>query len=196
MIEQVELIVRERMSHQGAGHGMDHVMRVLRSARKIQAETGGDLEVVELAALLHDIGDAKFHDGIERSGELAREILGELGASEALISHVANIVDNISYRKGVDANELSIEGKIVQDADRIDALGAIGIVRTIQYGEAIEQPFYSSDPSDKKTGVSHFHEKLFKLTDLLNTDIARRMAKMRVSYMRSFLDQFLHEMED
>ncbi len=198
LVERVAAIVRERMSGQAAGHGMDHVLRVLVSARTIQADAGSDLGIVELAALLHDVGDAKFHDGVERSAEFAREILSGLGASEALIEHVAHIVDNISFRKGVDASELSLEGKIVQDADRLDALGAIGIVRTIEYGAAPPQgvpvqPFYLPDAGDAKTGVRHFHEKLFKLKDLLNTDAARRMAEERESFMRTFLDQYMRE---
>ncbi|EMI45605.1 HD domain-containing protein [Rhodopirellula sp. SWK7] len=193
LVDRTEVVVRQRMSGQAAGHGMDHVLRVLKSARAIQAEAGGDLNVVELAALLHDVGDAKFHDGVERSAEFAREILGDLGAESALIDHVAHIVDNISFRKGIDASELSLEGKVVQDADRLDALGAIGIVRTIEYGAAFGQPFYLPDADDAKTGVGHFHEKLFKLKALMNTDAARRMAVEREEFMRQFLDHFLNE---
>ncbi|MCM2370222.1 HD domain-containing protein [Aporhodopirellula aestuarii] len=193
LVARTEAIVRERMDGQAAGHGMDHVVRVLKSARAIQSETGGDRVTVELAALLHDVGDAKFHDGVERSAEFAREILGELDADDELVDHVAHIVDNISFRKGVDASELSLEGKIVQDADRLDALGAIGIVRTIEYGAAFGQPFYLPGSDEAKTGVGHFHEKLFKLKGLMNTDAARRMAVDREQFMRQFLDQFLSE---
>ena len=193
LVTQTEAIVRERMDGQSAGHSMDHVLRVLALARTIQAETGGDMQTVELAALLHDVGDAKFHDGVERSAEFSREILGGLGASDAMIEYVAHIVDNISFRKGIHASKLSLEGRIVQDADRLDALGAIGIVRTIEYGAAFGQPFYLPDAGNAKTGVSHFHEKLFKLKDLLNTDAARRIAGEREAFMRTFLDQFLRE---
>ena len=193
LVAQTEVIVRERMNGQAAGHGMDHVSRVLTSARTIQAEAGGDLEIIELAALLHDVGDAKFHGGVERSAEFAREILSDLGAEDGLMEHVAHIVDNISFRKGESAKPLSLEGQVVQDADRLDALGAIGIVRTIEYGAAFGQPFYLPDADDAKTGVGHFHEKLFKLKDLLNTDAARRMAEERESFMRTFLDQFMRE---
>ncbi|TWU55008.1 putative hydrolase [Rubripirellula tenax] len=193
LVEKVEAIVRERMEGQAAGHGMDHVVRVLVSARAIQSEVGGDLQIIELAALLHDVGDAKFHDGVERSAEFAREILNGLGADEDLIEHVAHIVDNISFRKGESAKPLSLEGKIVQDADRLDALGAIGIVRTIEYGAAFDQPFHLPDAGDAKTGVGHFHEKLFKLKSLMNTDAGRRMAEDREAFMRTFLNQFLLE---
>ncbi|MGB7344793.1 MAG: HD domain-containing protein [Pirellulaceae bacterium] len=198
MIEKVEAIVRQRMDGQAAGHGMDHVLRVLVSARAIQSEVGGDLQIVELAALLHDVGDAKFHDGVERSAEFAREMLSGLGAGDELTEHVAHIVDNISFRKGDSAKPLSLEGQIVQDADRLDALGAIGIVRTIEYGAAPPQgvpvqPFHLPDAGDAKTGVGHFHEKLFKLKSLMNTDAGRRMAEDREAFMRTFLNQFLLE---
>lgn len=174
---------------------MDHVLRVLHNARQLQSEVGGDRLTIELAALLHDVGDAKFHDGRERSGEFAREILFELQAPESLIQHVAEIVDNISFRKQVDANTLSLEGKIVQDADRLDALGAIGIVRTIEFGAEFGQPFWSADEGLTGTGVGHFYEKLFKLTQLMNTAPARRIAQQRETFMRSFLDQFFQECE-
>ena len=195
LVSSTEAIVRARMEDQTAGHGMDHVMRVLASARAIQAETGGDLLVIQLAALLHDVGDAKFHDGVERSAEFSREILSGLGVGEPLIESVAHIVDNISFRKTATAESLTLEGQVVQDADRLDALGAIGIVRTIEYGAAFGQPFYLADGGESKTGIGHFHEKLFKLKSLMNTDVARRMAEQREGFMRTFVDQFMRENE-
>ena len=193
LVVRTEQIVRDRLRGQKAGHGMDHVLRVLRSAREIQSEVGGCRLIVELAALLHDVGDAKFNDGIERSAEFSRAILAELDVSHEVIEHVAMIVDNISFRKRSAATELTLEGKIVQDADRLDALGAIGIVRTIEYGAAVGQPFYLRYPLGAKTGVGHFHEKLFHLKALLNTAPARRMAEQRESFMHQFLEQFLLE---
>ncbi|WP_146403508.1 HD domain-containing protein [Planctomycetes bacterium CA13] len=203
IIDQVAEQVSERMSGQQAGHGVDHVLRVLKTAREIQAQVGGDRFVVELAAWLHDVGDAKFHDGVERSAEFAREILRDLDVGNDIIEHVSHIVDNLSFRKGSAAKELSLEGKIVQDADRLDALGAIGIVRTIEFGATRGQPFYVSEANDGstdsskagtgKTGIGHFHEKLFKLRDLLNTEPAKHIAAEREQFMRAFLDQFLRE---
>jgi len=195
LIERTEKRVRERMAGQQSGHGVDHVLRVVRLARQIQAETGGDRLIIELAAWLHDIGDAKFHKGIERSGEFSRELLNELDVSQETTEHVAHIVDNISFRKGVDAKTLSLEGKVVQDADRLDALGAIGIVRTIEYGAVVGEPFYLPDNHAlaSRTGVQHFHDKLFKLSGLLNTEPARRMASQREQFMRAFIDQFFLE---
>ncbi|MEM7474777.1 MAG: HD domain-containing protein [Planctomycetota bacterium] len=181
------------MRGQGAGHGWDHVQRVRMNAMKIAEHMRGlDCLIVELAALLHDIGDAKFHDGQERSGEFSREILTGLAVDRDVIDQIVHIVDNISFRKGESAEPLSPEGEVVQDADRLEALGAIGIVRTIEYGASFDQPFYSSDPN-RKTGVDHFYEKLFKLHDLMNTEAAKQEAKRRELFMRSFLDQFMDE---
>lgn len=193
VVEQVEAIVRQRMAGQGAGHGFDHVERVLRLARAIQSQTGGERVIVELAALLHDLGDAKFNAGVERSGEFAQAILSELGEPPDTIAQVVHIVDNLSFRKGAAAAELSLEGQIVQDADRLDALGAIGIVRTIEYGAAIGQPFYRSDGASGKTGIDHFDDKLFKLPGLMNTEAGRRLAAQREQFMQTFLKQFEHE---
>lgn len=185
----------DQHADQQAGHGFDHIDRVLRSARQIQSEVGGDRTIVELAALLHDIGDAKFHEGIEKSAEFTRQILGEFKLDDDIVENVAHIVDNISFRKGCSAQELSLEGQIVQDADRLDALGAIGIVRTIEYGATFGQPFHLSGNGDQrqKTGIGHFDDKLFKLHALLNTEPARRIASQREAFMRQFIEQFLDE---
>ncbi len=195
LVSQVEAIVADRLASQRAGHGMDHVRRVLRTARQIQAEVGGNRIIVELAALLHDIGDAKFHGGMECSGRFSREILQQLGAPGDWIEAIVCIVDAIPFRKQHDPGKLSLEAKIVQDADRIDALGAIGIVRTIEYGATVGQPFYvqGSDPQTRQTGVGHFYEKLFKLRNLLNTEPAKRMALERENFMREFLIRFFDE---
>lgn len=193
ILDRVHSEVRERMSTQGAGHGWDHVERVWRNAKEIAAEVGGEGFIIELAALLHDLGDAKFYDGVERSGEFAREMLVRLRASQAVIDHVAHIVDNISFRKRQTAEPLSTEGQVVQDADRLDALGAIGIVRTIEYGASFDQPFYDPSRPEAKTGIGHFHEKLFHLKKLMNTVAGCRLAEEREQFMRQFLAQFKKE---
>ncbi|MFG0267349.1 MAG: HD domain-containing protein [Rhodopirellula sp. JB055] len=201
IIQNVTNIVSQRMADQQAGHGFDHVRRVHRTACDIQAQTGGDRFVIELAALLHDVGDAKFHEGVERSAEFSRQILGDLPVDTPTIDHVAHIVDNLSFRKHDTAEELSLEGKIVQDADRLDALGAIGIVRTIEYGATVGQPFHIAghDPSDlngPKTGAGHFYQKLFRLREMLHTDPARQIATERERFMKTFLTQFMSELAD
>ncbi|WP_417746553.1 HD domain-containing protein [Rosistilla oblonga] len=194
-VEAVRRIVCQRMQGQGAGHDVDHVLRVHRVAREIQAEVGGDLFVIELAALLHDIGDAKFHDGKERSGEFSREILGELLVDPASIERVAEIVDTISFRKAADRATLSLEAQVVQDADRLDAMGAVGIVRTIEYGASVGQPFHIGEHADasERTGLGHFEDKLFRLAALMNTEPARRIAGQRHDFMKQFVDQYLAE---
>ncbi|MCC9603264.1 HD domain-containing protein [Stieleria sp. JC731] len=193
ILEAVRSEVKKRFANQGAGHGFDHIYRVVVAANKIQAEVGGDPFVIELAALLHDVGDAKFHDGVERSGEFSRQILGDLSLAEEIIDHVVHIVDNLSFRKRETAAALSIEGQIVQDADRLDALGAIGIVRTVEYGAVKGQVFFDVNSPTSPCGVNHFYEKLFKLRDLMNTEIGRRMARQREQFMHSFLDEFYGE---
>ncbi len=194
IVTGVERTVRERMAGQQAGHGVDHVLRVLKTSLEIQKEVGGDVFVVQLAAWLHDVGDAKFHNGVERSAQFAREILSRLDVASDTVAQVAHIVDNISFRKGAAAAELTLEGQIVQDADRLDALGAIGIVRTIEYGAAFQQPFHVPDNAgSQQTGVGHFYEKLFKLRELLNTEPARRIADRREAFMKEFLEQYFKE---
>ena len=185
--------VQQRLADQGAGHGFDHVLRVLKSARRINEEVGADAFIVELAVLLHDVGDAKFHRGEERSGEFSRQILGGLAVETDVIDHVVHIVDNISFRKQAMAEPLSQEGKVVQDADRLDALGAVGIVRTIEYGAFKGQPFYVPDDPAAPSGVGHFYEKLFKLSDLMNTAPGKRLALERERFMKEFLERFLDE---
>ncbi len=179
-----------------AGHGIDHALRVVANAQQIHASEGGDWGIISLAALLHDVGDAKFHNGIERSGEFARAILAEHQATPSLIESVVHIVDNISFRNRDTSAPLTWEGQIVQDADRLEALGAIGVVRTIEYGATRQQPFFipGDPPAQQRSGVGHFYQKLFLLKDMLNTQTARRLAEDREEFMRQFLAQYLLEM--
>lgn len=196
---------KEHMEGVGAGHDFDHVCRVhanaahLKSANEIRGISIRGC-VVELAAWLHDVGDAKFHDGAELSGQLSEEIMSRVGVELAVRRAVVEIVDNISFRKRASAKPLSLEGQLVQDADRLDAVGAIGIVRTIEYGHSKQQPFYVHGQSfqkhsslSEKTGVGHFFEKLFLLPELMNTEVGRIEAERRVEFMHGFLKQFFAE---
>ena len=195
LINAVSHEVRRRMAGQGAGHGLDHVARVVNLASQLQHKEGGEPTVIALAAWLHDVGDAKLWDGIERGEELSREILHQCSASAERIEQVVDIVDKISFRKNCPVDQLSWEAKIVQDADRLEALGAIGIVRTIEYGAHRQRPFYADD-QDLETshcGLAHFYQKLFKLPALLNTLTAREMAARRVAFMQQFVAQFMEE---
>ena len=194
-IAKVSQVVREMMAAQGAGHGVDHVLRVVNMALHLQAQEGGDPTIVALAAWLHDIGDAKFCDGKELGAERSRQILEGCGVPSQQIEQIVHVVDNISFRKGVESLELSLEAKIVQDADRLEALGAIGIVRTIEYGAYRNRPFFlpGQDLETSQSSLAHFHQKLFKLRSLMNTSTARRLAEQRDAFMRQFVEQFLSE---
>lgn len=193
VIQQIKKEVQQILHSQGAGHGWDHIQRVYTTATDIQSVEGGELWTIELAALLHDVGDAKFHDGKERSGEISRDLLKRYNVSKEQTEPIVHIVENLSFRKRDTALPLTTEGQIVQDADRLDALGAVGIVRTIEYGQYRSQPFYDVANPLGKSGVIHFHEKLFRIPDLLNTQTAKAIAVERIEFMRSFLFQYFSE---
>lgn len=199
--------IKEQFIDDATGHDWHHIMRVLNVSRYIQSIEGGDLETIELAALLHDISDHKFNGGrLDEGGKVASEILVRLGAREELIKNVRYIVDNISYKGANTKVEMdSLEGKIVQDADRLDAIGAIGIGRTFAYGGNKNQPMY--DPtmnaelhesfeqyaSAKTNTINHFYEKLLLLKDRLNTQTAKELGEKRHRIMADFLSDFLEE---
>jgi uncharacterized protein len=163
--------------------------------------------VVELAALLHDIADWKFNDGDINEGPLQSRVwLQSLGVDQGVISHVCEIIGGISYKgAGVTTTMRTIEGKVVQDADRLDAIGAIGIARTFAYGGHINHEIYNPEKKPELhntfeeyrngTGsvINHFYEKLLLLKDLMNTETAKRIAIGRHSFMEKFLDRFFGE---
>jgi uncharacterized protein len=185
------------------------VHRVRRVALRLAREEGADLYVVELAALLHDLADHKFHGGDETAGpRAARAWLQSLGAEEAVIAHVAAIIAGVSYKgAGVATPMETPEGRVVQDADRLDAIGAIGIARTFAYGGSRGRPMHEPDAEPEAHGsfaaykastgptINHFHEKLLLLRDRMNTDAARRMAEGRHRFMEHFLERFHAEWE-
>lgn len=186
------------------GHDIHHITRVLMLSKYMQSQEGGDLDVIEAAAVLHDISDHKFNGGkLDEGGEVARAILLENGTSEAFADLVAQIVDQVSFKgAGVSTRELSLEAQIVQDADRLDALGAIGISRTFAYGGKKEQAIY--DPqlqpqshdsfeqyvNSKTTSINHFYEKLLLLFDRLNTETARKIGQKRHDILVNFIADF------
>jgi uncharacterized protein len=201
--------VKSVLSGEGSGHDWWHTYRVWRTAQRIGQAEGADLLVVELAALLHDIADWKAHGGDSTVGpQAARNWLVSLGVNENIVEHVCQIVANISFKgAGVTQPELSLEGKSVQDADRLDAVGAIGIARTFAYGGAkgrlIHDPEVNPEEHEtaeayiKSTGttVNHFYEKLLLLKDRMNTATGRTMAEKRHQFMEDFLRRFYEEWE-
>jgi len=207
LVNAVEKAIRSQFEGDSSGHDWYHIQRVLRVSRHLQEKEGGDIETIELAALLHDISDHKFNGGkLDEGGKLAHALLLELGADEKLATDVKYIVDNVSYKgAGTEQEMNSLEGQIVQDADRLDAIGAIGVGRTFAYGGHKGQPMYepNRDPSlhqsfeeyanSKGNTINHFYEKLLLLTERLNTATAKKLGQQRHNFMEQFLEQFYHE---
>jgi uncharacterized protein len=209
VVRRTEQYVREELSGDASGHDWWHVDRVRVLAKRLGREEGADLFVVELAALLHDIADWKLHDGDTGAGpKVAAEWLQKSVVGQEVIDHVCDIVGTLSFKgEGVPTPMATLEGQVVQDADRLDAIGAIGIARTFAYGGArgrlIHDPEVAPhENADLETYLhshssttNHFHEKLFLLKDRMNTESARRLAAGRHSYMKSYLDRFMKEWE-
>lgn len=201
--------VKSVLSGEGSGHDWWHVYRVWKAAQRIGKAEGADLLVVELAALLHDIADWKAHGGDSMVGpEAARNWLVSLDLDPEMIEHVCRIIADISFKgAGVEQPELSLEGKVVQDADRLDAMGAIGIARAFAYGGAKGRLIHDPEmrPEEHRTAeayltstgtsVNHFYEKLLLLKDRMNTASGRAIAEQRHQFMEEFLRRFYKEWE-
>lgn len=207
LIGRVAESIKARFASESSGHDWHHIQRVWRQARKIAEQEGADLEVAELGALVHDIADWKFHGGDETVGPReAERLLRQEGASESTVEHVVEIVATISFKgAGVTTHMRTLEGQCVQDADRLDALGAIGIARCFAYGGHAGRQIYDPDSppvlhataeaykSARGTSLNHFYEKLFLLRDRMNTPTGRAIAEARHRYMEGFVAQFLRE---
>ena len=194
---------------EGSGHDWWHVYRVWKNAIHIGKQESVDLFVVELAALLHDVADWKFHDGNDEIGpQVAKEWLESLAVSVDTVSHVCQIIKDISFKgAGVVTAMKTTEGMVVQDADRLDALGAIGIARTFAYGGSKNREMYNPDinpvmhasfeqyKKSQGTSINHFYEKLLLLKELMNTATARQIAEKRHAVMEDYLQQFYDEWE-
>ena len=209
ILDNTILFVKERLQNAEAGHDWFHVERVYKNSLLIATQEECDLNIVKLAALLHDIADSKFHNGDETIGpKVAREFLESQKASEVVISHVVNIIENISFKGGnFEKKFTSKELEIVQDADRLDALGAIGIARTFNYGGFKNRPLYLPDTApnlhmtkeeyknSEAPTLNHFYEKLLLLKDKMNTETGKKIALERHKFMENFLSQFYAEWE-
>ncbi|HAO06648.1 MAG TPA: phosphohydrolase [Chryseobacterium sp.] len=207
LIENTVEFVKEKLEGAEAGHDWFHIERVWKLSRKIAETENCNQEVVELAALLHDIADPKFHNGDETLAlKVSRDFLESQNAEEKLIEQVLFIIKNISFKnRGEVPKNLPVELKIVQDADRIDAIGAIGIGRTFNFGGFKNNPMYDPNVEPKLnmskeeykksngTTINHFYEKLLLLKDLMNTEKGKEIAGERHDFMLKFLDQFYKE---
>ncbi len=208
ILKKTESYLKNRLKNMDVGHDWWHTYRVRKMAIKIaREEKNVDLFVVQLAALLHDIADWKFHDGdLSLGPKLAREWLEKLEVEESVISHVCEIIENISFKGArVRSRMKTREGMVVQDADRLDGIGAIGIARTFAYGgykaREIYNPAIKPEKHDtfekyknnKGTSINHFYEKLLLLKNLMNTKTGKRIAEKRHKFTVLFLKQFLRE---
>ena len=209
IINRVKEYIKKNFKSEPTGHDWWHSFRVWQMAKKIAKKEGGDLFTIELAALLYDIADWKFNKGNPRAGsKKARELLKKLGVDEKTIKHVCYVIDNVSFKGAGVKNKMKIkEGMIVQDADRLDVIGAMGIARVFAYGgykgreiynPNIKPKFHKSFKAykdDETTSINHFYEKLLLLKDGLNTKTAKRIGQVRHKFLENYLRQFFKEWE-
>jgi len=207
LVEITKAFVKAQLAHAEGGHDWFHIERVYNNALLIAEGEACDLLVVQLGALLHDIADSKFHDGDETIGpSMAWQFLAAQNVPEETIIHVVNIIENISFKGGNHEMKFhSVELDIVQDADRLDALGAIGIARAFNYGgfknRALFNPAIPPDltmdkeqyKASEAPTLNHFYEKLLLLKDRMNTQTGRKIAEGRHHFMESYLEQFYAE---
>lgn len=207
IIDQTILFVKETLSGAEAGHDWFHIERVFRNAQHLNETEKGDELVVALAALLHDIADSKFNNGDEEIGpRIAGDFLNSLGLAPAIITHVQQIIKNLSYKASL--GEIHFHSKeldIVQDADRLDAIGAIGIARAFTYGGYKNRVLYDPEiapnlhmnkeeyKNSTTPTINHFYEKLLKLKDLMKTESGKKIAAERHDFMLLYLDHFYKE---
>jgi uncharacterized protein len=209
LIETTIQFVKATLAQAEGGHDWFHIERVYKNAVLIAASENCDLVIVQLGALLHDIADSKFHDGDESIGpKTARAFLESEKVAPVTIDHVIAIIENISFKGGkVERQFSSIELDIVQDADRLDAIGAIGIARTFNYGGFKNRALYNPEiepnltmtkdeyKNNEAPTINHFYEKLLLLKDKMNTTTGKQIAQDRHRYMEDFLEQFYAEWE-
>ena len=207
LIEKTRLYVIKELAGDGSGHDWWHVYRVWSIAKKIVQKENADQTIVELAALLHDIADWKFNDGDELAGPREAAVwLNKNGVDPVLVDEVCEIISTLSYKgAGVATPMRTIEGKIVQDADRLDAIGAVGIARTFAYGGNKNRLMYHPEEApvmhesfehyknNQGHTINHFHEKLLLLKDRMNTESAKKLAEQRHLFMENYLDRFHKE---
>ena len=207
IIDKTIQFVKQKLENAEGGHDWFHIERVYKNALLIAKEEDCNLIVVQLGALLHDIADSKFHDGDETIGpKTARFFLEKENVEEATIQHIIAIIENISFKGGnFEKKFTSKELEIVQDADRLDAIGAIGIARTFNYGGFKNRALYNPEilpnltmtkeeyKNSESPTLNHFYEKLLLLKDKMNTQTGKKIALERHVYMENFLSQFLAE---
>lgn len=206
-IDKTVAFVKEQLAHAEGGHDWFHIERVWKLANAIAKTEDCNTEVVALSALLHDIADPKFHNGDEELAlRVSKDFLEEINVDSETIEKILYVIKNISFKnRGEAPSEPSIELQIVQDADRLDAIGAIGVARAFNFGGFKGNKMYdpelkpnlnmSKEEYKKSDGttINHFYEKLLLLKDLMNTKEGQRLAEQRHNFMLAFLEQFYKE---
>lgn len=206
IIENTKNFVKDKLYGEGSGHDWYHIERVYNTANLLCREENADEFIVSMTALLHDIDDWKFSIQNDTNTTITEDFLKSLEVDEESIDKIVEIIKTISYKGGiVDSTQKTIEGMIVQDADRLDAIGAIGIARAFAYGGNKNRQIYDPniDPikftsldqvkNENNHTINHFYEKLLKLKDLMNTETAKDIANKRHKFMETFLEEFYYE---
>ncbi|MHB0863814.1 HD domain-containing protein [Paenibacillus sp. SEL3] len=201
IIQKAEPFVQQQLEHDHSGHDWWHIDRVRKLSLKIAAKEGADSFICELAALLHDVADEKLNDSKQAGLDKVEQWLLLHVSDLDIIAHVMTIIATMSYNGGQNPPMETLEGQVVQDADRLDALGAIGIARTFMYAGSKGSMMHHPDKDFSqheyraagKSAIYHFYEKLLKLQDLMNTTYARELAEVRHQWMEMYLEQFYRE---
>lgn len=205
LVQNATKFIKEIFQNDFSGHDFFHSMRVYRTAINIAEAEHADMEVVALAALLHDVDDRKLSPMTAEKKENAARFMHSQNVPESEIRQVCQIIDEVSFKGTDSVRPSTLEGKCVQDADRLDALGAIGIARTFAYGGSHNRAIYDPELpprmamnqaqyySSKSTSLNHFYEKLFLLEGMMNTETGKAIAGKRTQYMQQFVDEFLNE---
>ena len=205
LVQKALLFAKEFFKNEFSGHDFYHTLRVYNNAKLIAQNEDCNKEIVYLAALLHDVDDVKIVGEQKERFENAKRFLRSVDYPEEKIETICHIVSQVSFKKDGGVTPDSIEGKIVQDADRLDAIGAIGIARTFAFGGTRNRDIYIpkedmiDNPTDEEkeryefTTINHFYQKLFKLKDLMSTETAKSIAENRHKYMEDFINEFYDE---
>lgn len=203
-MNKIIAFVKDELSFDHSGHNFSHIERVVKNAEMLIKHEGGNSKIIITACYLHDIIDSKLFDDIEKQKEKIFNVLVNSSYFPAEIEEILEIIESVSFSKGNinDVDNLNLE--IVRDADRLDALGAIGIIRTIEYGASKKREFYTEENLNRsldevkfnkstKTTLSHFYDKLLKLKDYMHTYTAKKIANERTKFIEEFLSEFYKE---
>ena len=205
IMQKIIDFVKQELNSDNTGHGLQHALRVYNNARKINQIENGDVKIVLTSALIHDTVDKKLFDNFEKRIDYVKEFLNSNNYSKDEVDEIIYIISNISWNKGQNSDLTSLNAKIVRDADRLDAIGTIGIIRAIEFGNSKNINFYHDENIICKNGkyefnkitsstLSHFYEKLLLLKDKLHTKTALAIAEERHKFMISFLNEFYNEL--